>query len=663
MNQEALGPAEKIIQTLLAYNDHMAHGRAGVIVPDTRFGTGVRWEPVTHKVENNVKIVYRLDKHGRKTVKTKIGVLHDDKSVRLDNGTRYGTYRKSGLFREVAVWFYRQIAEIWKMDNEFAARWASYAYKQEHRDLKVLLAAFMLVQSRSGAPVMDNGKLAFYDENYRAIGEAMILLHEKNEKNSSSKDHLKNKAKDDKDTSFSPKLLLRVAEVLSIPEIAQINRELGFGNSTRKPFLGRWTKAVEMWLRYRENNPKMLNGLVKAGLRTTVISLAQKIGYKPTTPKFFETLRWKQKQADDGRRSIIIGQEVAKAESWDKLNEKQICVKITKDKPSWKRVVGLLPTKIGVTRAIVAAAIEAGSFSNQDLIIFTPTLEELGLLEVPTIKKAWEAAVATAENTRAANIALNVKSKATQEKLVEAADNAVKEAVKEVVKGIRIYLMVDKSGSMEQALEAAKEMVSRFAQGFPLNQIHIAVFDTAGREITVRHASSVGVKNAFEGIRASGGTDYGAGIRVLQSKRPNPDEDVIFIFVGDEEASPFDDAVRASGLNPLAFGFLKTIANGGAAGWRANTYGVDRNIAVRETANRLKIPCFMIDGKTFEDVYAIPRTIRALIAATPVAVTSYTAPVAKPRKSLVETILSTDLLQKPSWAIAAPLTAIAVATS
>ena len=32
-----------------------------------------------------------------------------------------------------------------------------------------------------------------------------------------------------------------------------------------------------------------------------------------------------------------------------------------------------------LTRAIVAASVEAGSLSNKDLIIHTPTLEELGL--------------------------------------------------------------------------------------------------------------------------------------------------------------------------------------------------------------------------------------------------------------------------------------------
>ena len=106
-------------------------------------------------------------------------------------------------------------------------------------------------------------------------------------------------------------------------------------------------------------------------------------------------------------------------------------------------------------------------------------------------------------------------------------------------------------------------------------------------------------------------------------------------------------AVLASGM-PVAFGFLKTVAFGGAAGWRARHYGADNSTAVRETANRLGIPCLMLDDRTFEDPYAITRTIRALIAATPVG--EAVAGRARPRVTLVDQILQTELLQKPAWA-------------
>ena len=618
MQNENLGPAERILQTVLSHSGHAVHNRAGIAVTDTGSVVGSKWLPVTHVEENGDKIVYELRKVGRKSTKVKLGKLSNDGRVR-DGRRVVGKYQPAGLYPDVVEWVYKQVAEVWNLDNEFAAKWASYAYGQEHRDLKVILAAFMLVQTRKGDPVLDKGKVAFLDEDYRDVGEAMFLIT--------------TKGKDGK-VSFNPKLLMRVHDVLSLPAVAKINRDLGFGKSARKPFLGRWPKAVEKWLRYREENPKMLEGLVNAGFRRTVMDLARKVGYKPNTGKFFETLRWKQAQSKEGHRSIAIGQEVKAAESWEGLTEEQICEKITQDRPNWKRVVGLLP-KDGVTRAVMAAAIEVGSLSNKDLIIATPTLEELGLLDVQDIRVRWETAVKEAEDMRAANIAQRVKSKKTQEKLSEAADNAVKKAVAEVLNSQRIYFCVDVSSSMHKAIPTAKRYLTQFLQGFPLERTHVSVFNTSGRVVKIKQNSSAGVEQAFRGFRAGGGTDYGAGVRVLQSFKPEDDEDVIFIFVGDEEAYDFSDSVRSSGLNPVAFGFLKV---GGTRGYTA----------VQDTAANLGIPCFMIDEGIFADPYAIPRTIRDLIAATPVGKASRKA--AAPRVSLVDLILNTELLTKPAWA-------------
>ena len=534
----------------------------------------------------------------------------------VHSNRRIGEYRPAGLFPEIVAHMYSQIAEVWKLDNEFAARWASYAFAQDHRDLKCILASFMLVQSRKGDAIRENDKVAFYDEDFRDVGEAMMLLYRKDDK------------------ALNPKLLLRMHDILCLPQVAEINRTLGFGKSARNPFLGRWTKTVEKWLQYREDNPKLLEGLVKAGFRQTVMALAQRSGYKPSSPKFFEILRWKQVQSKQGHRSLAIGTAVKQAETWEGLTEEQICKRIVKDKPNYKRLVGMLPKVIGVTRAIMAAAIDAKALSDKDLIIATPTLEELGLLQVQDVKNAWDKAVKNAEDSRAANIALRVRSKETKEQLQVAADTAVQKAVEEVVKGLRVYFMVDISGSMENAIEQAKEYIAKFLQAFPKEQLHVSVFNTSGREVRIQHTSAAGVANAFNGIRAGGGTAYGAGVRALQNYKPTAEEDALFFFVGDEEAGRFTQAVRSSGLNPVAFGFLKVRDN----------YGYD---AVQGTAVELGIPCFMVSKETFNDVYAIPRTIRALIAATPV---GKTRTVATPRVSLIDTILQCPLLVKPSWA-------------
>lgn len=621
---EKLGPAEKILQTLLNHTDHMVHNRPGMVSPDARHTIGVRWIPVTHKEENGAKVVYELTKVGKKTNKIRKGVLRADGKVE-ENGKVVGEYRTPGLFPEVAAWMYRQVAEVWKMDNEFAARWASHAFGQEHRDLKVVLAAFMLVQTRKGDPVLDGGKVAFYDDDFRDIGEAMMLIHRR----------------DGKD--LNPKLLLRVHDLLKAPGVAAINRELGFGNSARRPFLGRWGKAVEKWLQFREENPKMLDGLIKAGFKSTVKDLARAVGYKPATSKFFEALGWAQDQSKDGRRSMLIGVELAKGETWDELTEGQICEKIVTEKPDWKRIVGMLPKKLGVTRAIMSAAVESNALSNKDLIILTPTLEELGLLEVKEVKAKWDRALKKAEDDmRAANIARNVKSKDVQEQLQAAADTALQKAVEQVMKNLRVYVIIDISGSMGVSIEKAKTLLGKFLQGFPPDRTHVAVFNTTARVVEIKHPSAAGVANAFKGIKADGGTAHGAGVLALEKFQPKDDEDSLFIFIGDGgEQKTFEIYVTQSKLRPMAFGFLKL---------PGDNFG-----AIEQTAAVLGVPCFPIAENTFDDVYAIPRTIRALVAATPVGVNARAAAVA--RVSLVDTILKTDLLKKPAWAATARVVA------
>ena len=56
-----------------------------------------------------------------------------------------------------------------------------------------------------------------------------------------------------------------------------------------------------------------------------------------------------------------------------------------------------------------------------------------------------------------------------------------------------------------------------------------------------------------------------------------------------------------------------------------------------------------IHEDTFADPYAIPRTVQALVAATPVGLRPTTVQT-PPRQSLAELILKTQLLQKPTWA-------------
>jgi hypothetical protein len=620
---EALGPAEKIVGALTQFTDHMVHNRTGVVAKSPGNAIGVTWAPAIWKDEDGDKIVYLCERVGKRTQHRRIGKLNGTNQVK-DGRELVGEFRQPGIFPESAAYLYQKVAEVFELDNEFAARWASWAFPREHRDLKVVLCAFMLVQNRMGEPIIEDGEIAFHDDDFRDVGEAMCLIRAK--------------------VDLNPKLLLRVGDLLNLPEIAEVNRKMGFGVSARTPARGRYYKVVEKWLRYREDNLPMLEGLVKAGFKGTVKKLARRVGYKPSSSKFFEVLGWKQAQAKDGRRTIAIGEEFEK-ETWDGMSEKEICKLITKEKPSWKRVTGLLPSGVGMTRAIVAAAVEAGSMSDKDLIIMSPTIEELGLNKVASVKKRWEAALTQANDRRAENVARNVKSKEMKAQLEIAADRSSEKVMEEVTRDLRIYVLIDISSSMGIALDTSKEYLPKLLAGFPLERTHVAVFNSVGKEVNLKSSTRAGVTNALKGYRAGGMTSHSEGIRALRGHLPEEDEDALMIFIGDQgdnQGGPtaIAQAIRTFGFNPVAFGMLHV----SAGDWEGQA------TAVVDTAALLGIPCFRVDENMFraDDPYAVTRLLRNLIATTPVGARPAGRVVR--RKSLVEEILETKLLEKPVWA-------------
>src|SRR3989475_11965609 len=104
---------------------------------------------------------------------------------------------------------------------------------------------------------------------------------------------------------MNPKLIQRVGEVLSLPGAVTMNRTLSFGNPhKRKPFVGRYYNAVTDWLEFRETNISLLGGLNKSGYSKTVKSLARMVRYKPKSKRSFEAVGWKQKQSEEGNRTI-----------------------------------------------------------------------------------------------------------------------------------------------------------------------------------------------------------------------------------------------------------------------------------------------------------------------------------------------------------------------
>jgi hypothetical protein len=573
--EEQMGPAERLLDVVLSSSAHLWHNRPGIDVDGA-------WRPA-------------------KGSKVK------------------GTPVKPGLFVPAAVALYGRLLEINRLNAELMAHFASYALVEtEWRDLKTACAALMLVQSRAGVPVHDDdGSVGFYDDDYRRVGEAMILYYQKKSAR-----------------MMTPKAVLRVAELLEVPAIAELNRKAGFGDpAAKRPSLGRWSKAATRWLAAREANRPMLEGLVRAGYKSTIKNLARKVRYEPQSADFFAILGWKQSQAEEGHREIgLDGLELSKSERFDGLSEAEICETIASSRASYKEVVGRLPSDIGLTPAIMVALLP--TLSDRDLRQLTPTLEELGLLAVPEIRDRWEKSITSATDQRSLNIAKNVRSGELKEKLEEAADHAARKAVEEATADadLRVMFLVDKSGSMQGAIEQSKEVLGRILAGFPLDRLHVAAFDTMGTVLRPKAASRAAVQHMLAAINAAGGTMHGAAVKALNQdglKIP-PESKLIVIVVGDEAGEAGETLAatfRYVGYRVDAMALLQC--------------GGSRGRTVRDCAKALGVPCSEVTVEHFDDPYHVTRVLRALLE----------APVqagAAPTSALVEKVMATPLLEPPA---------------
>jgi hypothetical protein len=546
-----LGPAEKLLDLVLSSSAHLWHNRPGVNVDGT-------WHP------------------------------------RKGRTQRGGRPVDPGLFVPAAVALYSRLVEIYELNPDLMAHFASYALTEtDWRDLKVACCALMLVQPRSGQPVHDDdGSVAFSDDDYRTIGEAMILHYEKKSAR-----------------MMTPKAILRVGELLENDEIAELNRAAGFADpAAKKAPLGRYKRAAGKWLALREKNLPMLQGLVAAGYKETIKKIARKVGYKPDGQVFFEVLGWKQKQSAEGHREVGLGElNLQKRERFDDLSEAEICETIERDRLSYKDVVGRLPKDIGLTPAIMVACLP--SLSDRDIRQLTPTLEELGLLEEPSIRNRWEEAIEASTDQRALNIAKNVRDDKLKEKLEEAADHAARKAIEEVTHDIdvRVMFLIDKSGSMQGAIEKSKEALSRILAGFPVDKLHIASFDTFGTVMRPKAPSRVAVQHMLARVQANGGTIHGAALHAFRRDGVDVprDANLVVIVVGDEwgeEGRDFARTFEQLGYHPDAMALLVNVA-------------YQRGTTVQNCAAHMGVPFSEVTVEQFDDPYQVPRVLKALLDA------------------------------------------------
>jgi Mg-chelatase subunit ChlD len=258
------------------------------------------------------------------------------------------------------------------------------------------------------------------------------------------------------------------------------------------------------------------------------------------------------------------------------------------------------------------------------------------------IRRRWEQAIAESTDQRALNVARNVQSKELREKLEQAADVAVEKAVAEATRedDVHVMFLIDKSGSMQGAIEQSKEALTKILAGFSPDKVHIASFDTLGTVLVPKAPTRAGVQHMLERMRAEGGTLHCSAVYALHRAgvRIPAQAKLILIVVGDEcgeEGERLGRAFTESGYRVDAMALLVNVA-------------ATRGTTVRRCAEALKAPFSEVSIAQFDDPYQVPRVLRALLDAPRTGAARF---------GLVERVMATPLLSlapAPARAAAQP---------
>lgn len=273
--------------------------------------------------------------------------------------------------------------------------------------------------------------------------------------------------------------------------------------------------AFKKYLKVREVNPKQLEGIKKAGLSNKYSNIYRKLHLAPSDEVAIK-LGWVQKDRPD----LDYADSLTK--KFEKLSDAEIAEMIQKEKLPIQGVLGSLPRKIS---PVIAVALLEQATGNQAVILRT-TFNDAGVLKDAEVMKLFESKIKTAQT------ALDRVDKITTE-VSEDVKRVLKETRSEVRKettvGLgKIYMHIDFSQSMDQAIEFAKERGAIIAEcvNDPANNFRWGLFGSHGAELKLPESfEKEAFQHALFGMVPNGSTnvfslyptarEFGADVDVL----------------------------------------------------------------------------------------------------------------------------------------------------
>jgi hypothetical protein len=253
-----------------------------------------------------------------------------------------------------------------------------------------------------------------------------------------------------------------------------------------------------------------------------------------------------------------------------------------------------------LTPDVLRALIE--TMSPQEAINNLASLQRRGALDRPDLQALIEAKLDEAKSaTRVSAFKAEEAAKAApalsagvRQKLEGVADAQVKARGRI---GRPTALLIDKSGSMEQAIELGKR-VGAMLSAVCAGDLFVYAFDTAAYPVKVAGVGLADWEKALSGIKAGGGTSVGAGVEALRLKKQRVEQVLVVTDEGENTAPYFADSLKKYGA---ALGVEPSVCF-------VRVPGATTALEERCRKDGLTVEAFQFSG----DYYALPNLIPLL---------------------------------------------------
>lgn len=192
---------------------------------------------------------------------------------------------------------------------------------------------------------------------------------------------------------------------------------------------------------------------------------------------------------------------------------------------------------------IVMALIDR--MSPTELVTNSKMLQKLGVKTVPALRAAYEAALAKASASKSNTLKTTQAAEAIEDEGLKVKLQAVQEKQIEKLGGIEGNWLVagDASGSMAQAIEAAKYVAASLAR-FVKGQVHLVFFNTSPMYLDVTDLTLDQIVKGTAHYRAGGGTSIGCSLQAVLDRKLEIDGIAVISDGGENNPPRFVDVYQ-----------------------------------------------------------------------------------------------------------------------